>query len=180
MNRLDDSVEIHKMDAQARDSIDITQARETPELDRTFDETNEPDSGCKEGPEQRGPGEMVDDRADKGGLEVPESKPPAENLNITMDLLSDENCMICLENIYKDPAIGDLGKKSEDFFENSMFKTLSKKYCKSHRMKTPCNHFFHTSRVALGVIRRVSAQVDGGQNGVPILPKRFAGDLLAK
>lgn len=180
MNKLDDSIEIKKLDLHNQNKENETQAEQPKNLDETFDEDSNSTEAPKIEPQKLEITDTVDIEKGKTEFEMKDKKSPTENLNMTMDILSEENCMICLENIYENPALGDLGKKSEDFFENSMFKTLSKKYNETHRMKTPCNHFFHTSKIRLRLIRRMLAEVDGSQNGVPLLQERSAGYLLVK
>jgi hypothetical protein len=186
MQKFDDSIEIKKMDAieiaekDQENTLDNIETKDN--LDETMEQKEIQDNLEEgEGPKQDPVEDSPEVRTDKdlNKIESKVTEKPPEILNETMDLFSEENCMICLGNVYQDAQLGELGLDKDKMFKNNLFKSLCKRYKKNHRMKTPCNHFYHTGR-SLGpkLISRMSLEMDGGQDGVPLLSRHFTSYLL--
>lgn len=145
MEKLDDSIEIQKLDAikvPEQREIDEDGPKAKVDLNETLDE--------EKGSEAKAPDQGKSEGLAVQDLQV-EKEPKTEevpnlDLNTTMDLLNEENCMICLGNVYDPASLGELGQDKNKFFKNSLFKNLCKRYRKTHRMKTPCQHFYHTGK----------------------------------
>lgn len=68
-------------------------------------------------------------------------------------LVEEISCNICMNNILDNDELINV-KNSEEFdLKSKLFKNLCKKYKNDHRMQTPCQHYFHTSKISILLIQ---------------------------
>ena len=54
-------------------------------------------------------------------------------------------CSICMSNILEPDDLAEETQIKKFDLKTKLFEKMCKRYKNNHRMKTPCNHFYHTS-----------------------------------